>query len=115
MALPLPDLTEVEDYLGMVNVVGDHHIQRALNAEIAAQKATVRARYFDPDQQDTYPYSDDLRLALLRRVARNLALKKLPIMVAGLSSDDAGDRLVLPGRDPEVRRLESPYRKMVIG
>lgn len=58
-------------------------------------------------------YPDPLRGALLRRVQRNLAMRRLPLaMPTGDADAGAG---VLPGRDPEVRRLEAPYRRLPIG
>lgn len=58
-------------------------------------------------------YPESLRGALLRRAARNLAMRRLPLAVAGAESD-AGPT-VLPGTDPEVRRLERPHRRMPVG
>lgn len=57
-------------------------------------------------------YPDDLRGALYRRVARNLAMKKLPVAV--LRGDGESGDTVLPGNDPEVRRLERPHRKVIL-
>ncbi len=59
------------------------------------------------------PYPDPLALALLRRVQRALAMRSLPLSV--LQGDSESGSTFLPGRDPEVRRLEAPYRKMVGG
>ena len=80
-------------------------LQDALDAEAAAQRSVCRVKAV---------YPADLREALLRRVARNLALRGLPLAV--LRGDaEAGDTTILPGRDPEVRRLEAPHRKLVFG
>lgn len=76
----------------------------AFNAERSAQRDRCGER-------PVYP--DSLRQALLRRVSRNLAMRKLPLAV-NFGDADAGST-ILPGRDPEVRRLEGPYRRMVIG
>lgn len=57
-------------------------------------------------------YPADLRNALLRRCARYLALKGIPLAV--LQGDGENGNLILPGRDPEVRRLEGPYRRFVV-
>lgn len=79
-------------------------IQDALDAERAAQRSKCGERQ---------PYPADLRQALLRRVQRNLAMRKLPLAVNFGDAD--GGSTILPGRDPEVRRLENPYRRLVIG
>jgi hypothetical protein len=55
-----------------------------------------------------------LREALCRRVQVNLAKRALPLGVIDQSSDGGGPSFV-PRIDPEVRRLEAPYRKLVVG
>lgn len=82
----------------------DDAIQEALDAEAAAQRAVCRV-------EAVYP--NDLREALMRRVARNLAMRGLPLAIPR-GDADAGPQ-ILPGRDPEVRRLEAPHRKLVVG
>jgi hypothetical protein len=89
-------------YLGS-NSWTDAEVLDALNAEMAAQMRVCRV-------PAAYPY--DLRQALMRRVARNLALRRVPTAV--LRGDADAGPTYLPGRDPEVRRLESPWRKVVI-
>lgn len=79
-------------------------LQDALDAEAAAQRATCRV---------SAVYPADLRQALLRRVQRNLAMRQLPLAV--LQGDAESGASILPGRDPEVRRLEAPHRRLVIG
>lgn len=82
----------------------DDEIQCALDAEEAAQ----RSKCTIPD-----PVPVDLEEALKRRVQRNLAMRRLPLAV--LQGDAEGGSMVLPGRDPEVRRLEAPYPRLVVG
>ena len=100
----MPDVDDVDNYLG------DHkatlaELQDALDAEAAAQRSVCRI---------PAAYPANLRQALLRRCARNLALRGLPLAV--LRGDaEGGDSTILPGRDPEVRRLEAPFRKLVMG
>lgn len=97
-----PEREDPEDwgYLGD-NSFSDEQIQDALDAETASQRRVCRVRA---------EYPADLKEALMRRVARNLALRKLPLMVLRGSSEQ-GD-LTPPGRDPEVRRLEGPHRRL---
>jgi len=79
-------------------------LQDELDAEFEHQQARcgVRAVYPGP-----------LRKALLRRVQRALAMRALPLAV--MQGDADGGSQLLPGNDPEVRRLEGPYRKLVTG
>ena len=58
-------------------------------------------------------YPKDLRQALLRRVQRNLALRALPLAV--LQGDAEAGSTILPGKDLEVRRLEGPFRRLLVG
>ena len=99
----MPDAAAVVEYLGATSFTTDE-VQDALDAEAAAQRSVCRVRAV---------YPDDLRQALLRRVARNLALRQLPLAVH--QGDAEAGPMLLPGRDPEVRRLEAPHRKLVVG
>lgn len=101
----MPNTDDVADYLGdSAASWTTEELQDALDAEAAAQRSLCRVGAV---------YPADLRQALLRRVTRNLALRSLPLAV--LRGDaEAGDT-ILPGRDPEVRRLEGPHRKLVAG
>ncbi len=100
----MPDVVAVDNYLGDHSYT-DADLLDALDAEAAAQRAICRVGAV---------YPADLRQALLRRVMRNLAVRQLPLAV--LQGDaEGGSDTVLPGRDPEVRRLEAPYRKRVVG
>ena len=104
-ASTFPDVDAVEDYLG--NRAGNWtraDMQDALNAEASAQRDVCNV---------PAAYPDSLRQALLRRVQRNLSLRNLPLAI--MTGDAEGGSMVLPGRDPEVRRFEGPYRKLNIG
>lgn len=102
----VPDLDDVKIYLKIDedDTSQDFDVQDALEAEIQAQRDVCRI----PDE-----FSASLRQALLRRVARNLALRGLPLMVLR-GNAEVGD-LTPPGRDPEVRRFEAPHRKLPVG
>jgi hypothetical protein len=103
-ALPTP--TEAQSYLTSIGTtsyaLGD--ITAALAAETAAQGRVCRV-------PGVYPA--DLREALFRRVARNLAMRSLPLAV--LQGDAESGSLTLGSRDPEVKRLEGPHRRLVVG
>lgn len=96
-----PTLAQVKTYLGP-NSTTDEVIQDALDAEAAAQRRVCEVGAF---------YTADLAQALKRRTARNLALRGIPLAV--LKGDAQTGSLVPPGKDPEVRRLEGPHRKLV--
>ena len=102
----MPTSADVSAYLGANNTsFTNSDIQDALDAEAAAQRAVCRIGAV---------YSADLRQALLRRVQRNLALRRLPLIVPS-GDADAMTPSAMPTNDPEVRRLERPYRKLVVG
>ena len=98
-----PDLQAVKDYLRETSWE-DIDIQGALDAELAAQDAVCRV----PD-----PMPADLAEALKRRVSCNLARRPLPLAV--LQGDAEAGSTRPPTHDPEIRRLERPHRKLVMG
>lgn len=102
----LPDLTAVKNYLGteVTAQYGDTVIQEELDAERVNQAKVCRVGAV---------YPADLGSALKRRVLRALALRSLPLAV--LQNDADGGASFLPSNDPEVKRLEGPYRKVVFG
>lgn len=103
LAADMPDSAEALEYLGPTSAT-ESDVQGALNAEAAAQRSVCKV---------PAAYPADLREALLRRVARNLAMRGLPVAV--LQGDGDVGNTILPGSDPEVRRLEGPHRKRVTG
>jgi hypothetical protein len=83
---------------------GSPDITDALEAERAAQAARC---YIDP-------YPADLRQALLRRVARNLAARAVPIaQYSSFEGVMTGARV--PMQDAEIARLEGPYLRVCVG
>lgn len=100
----MPTADDVEDYLGATSY-DSTEIEDALDAERAAQAARCRIGAV---------YPPDLREALLRRVARNLAMRALPLGVQ-FGDGEGGDSTRLSQNDPEIRRLEGPHRKLVLG
>jgi hypothetical protein len=102
---PLVTLAEVKTYLGdAATRWTDPELQATLDAETAAQSRVCR----------TGPtYGKDLREALLRRVQRNLALRAIPLAVLDGGADSGAT--YLPRTDPEVRRLEAPFRRLIVG
>lgn len=105
-ATGMPTVAQAKVYLKIDpgNTARDQDIQDALTAEAGAQRDVCRV---------PAAYPPALREALLRRVARNLALRLLPLAV--LRGDGEAGDTILPGRDPEVKRLEAPHRKVRVG
>lgn len=112
--MALPTVDDLIAYLGdsAVDRLPEGEVERVFAAELAQQQTRVKARYFEDDGAI---YSDDLLAALLRRCDRHLAMRKMPlaVMVPGDGTDSAPMRM--SGRDPEITRLEAPYRRMVTG
>lgn len=99
------DIDDVKAYAGQnARSWSDDDLTDALAAETAAQARVCVI----PD-----PVPADLDQALKRRVVRNLAMRQY------LSQDTIGDAEIgppiVPGRDPEVRRFEAPFRRLVVG
>lgn len=82
----------------------DDELDDALAAEAAAQRKVCRIPAV---------YGADLANALCRRAQRNLFMRGLPLALPAGDADTGPQ--YLPASDPEVRRLERPYRKMGIG
>lgn len=108
MALTPPTVEEIADYLGTSHTWGPTAVAEAYAAELGAQADTCRL-----PADGAYPPA--LVEALGRRVAHNLAVRELPLGVQATVSDMAVATRSVGGLDPEVRRLEGPHRKMLIG
>jgi hypothetical protein len=107
LAAGMPDLTDVRDYLREdADSWTDAEVQDALDAETAAQRGVCRI---------PADYGADLAQALKRRVQCNLARRGLPLAVLQGDAEAGTPGAVPPTNDPEVRRFERPYRKLVIG
>lgn len=100
----MPDATDVLVYLGETSVI-ESEATLVLAAEAAAQRARCRV---------SAGYSADLREALLRRCARNLAARSVPV-TQFTSFEGLGTSTRVPQNDPEIARLEAPYRRLVVG
>lgn len=92
----MPTVEEVAAELGRVPAT----IQDAYDAEVSDQARRCRVT----------TYNAALAAALVRRVQRSMAMRNLPL---GVTLDENAVRV--GSIDPEVRRLEGPYRKVVIG
>lgn len=103
-------LEEVQTYLGTDTVTahGEDAVQDAYDAEVAVQNRRCTIPVATEDDA-----LEDLAQALKRRVARNLALRRLPLMVS--QGDADGEPVRISANDPEIRRLEAPFRKRTVG
>lgn len=104
-----PTVTDIRDYatsVGQDQTDGweDEEIQSAIDAEASQQRKRC-------DVGAVYPA--DLSEALKRRVMRSLAMRSI-ITPTELVGDAAENVDVVPFNDPEIRRLENPYRKVVM-
>lgn len=93
----VPTVAEVADVL-KEDVAA---IESAYDAELVDQASRCRVE----------PYTAALASALVRRVGRSVEMQNLPL---GVLSDELGSTRI-GSTDPEVRRLESPYRRAVVG
>lgn len=100
----LPDVAEVGAYLAPHSWT-DEQLQVALDAEAAAQRKAVAV----PAE-----YGPDLREALMRRVAVNLAKRRIPLAVLQGDADAGVPGSTVPVSDPEIGRLERPYRRFLV-
>ena len=99
----MPQLADATTYLKQNSWTAEE-IQGALDAETDAQRDVC----FIPAY-----YPNSLRDALLRRVQRNLAMRRLPLAVQQTDAE-GGSSTILPPWDPEISRLEKPHRRLLI-
>lgn len=104
--MPAPTSDDVALYLAEAGATSwrDEEIAAVLDAEKASQ---ARACIVPADNAEWPP---DLTAALMRRVARALAMRKAPL---GIAVNEI-DSVRVPGRDHEVARLEAPHRRLVV-
>src|SRR5690606_41722487 len=97
----MPTVADVVDYLGGdAEQWTEEELAHALAADAAAQR-----RWCNVGAE----YPDDLRQALLRRLARILAMRALPLIA--LQGDAEVGPVRLPRQDAEVGRLEAAHRR----
>jgi hypothetical protein len=105
MTLPVT-LDEVLTYMKEEGADDDRRaeVESVLEAEAAAQGR--KCRIDDPIQPD-------LREALFRRVNRTCQLRQLALIVRRGDSENGTPAPM--SNDPEIRRLENPHRRLVMG
>lgn len=107
-------LDDLRTYLTttLASAYGDIVLSDVLDTEISDQSNKIRAKYRMADPEtgwETHP--KPLREAVMRRCARNLAARKMPLGVE--ASEFAMIRLA--SKDSEINRLEGPYRRASVG
>lgn len=107
MPVPAPDLGTLKEYLGKSSYT-DSQLEGALATEARAQRRKCRV-----PKDPAALWDEDLAEALCRRVARNLAMRGIPLAMFSGDADMGGT--IPPARDPEVMRLEGPLRKLKAG
>lgn len=95
----MTDVPSVEQVASLLGRTDD--ISIAYEAEVADQATRC----------EVDPYNPALAAALVRRVARALAIGNLPL---GVVQDELSGTTRVGFADPEIRRLEAPYRKFAI-
>lgn len=103
----VPDVAACQGYVG--EAAASWTVDQFTEALAAESKA--QARKCRVPAADATAWPDDLAEALFRRVHRNLAMRNLPLAIQ--SDGDGGIRI--GSNDPEIRRLEAPYRRAVLG
>jgi len=101
----LPDVSDVRSWASVTaQSLTDVQLQQILDAETELQAAYCVV-------PEVYPAS--LGQALLRRCARTISARQLPV---GLSADTSGEYapVRLPSFDVEIERLEAPYRVIAV-
>lgn len=100
-----PTIANVRGYCD-ATLYTDAQIQSAIDTEAASQAKVCRV--------PASGYSEDLWEALLRRIQRLLEMRSKPLGYQDTATE-FGVSQTRVGPDPEIRRLEGPYRRLVLG
>lgn len=101
-----PDLAAVRSWIGVpATAMNDEQLQAVVDAEIASQGAVC-----DVDPAEV---AADVSQAFLRRVARHVAARGVPLGLLNVDAEFGTSRL--SKWDAEVERLEAPHRTVVLG
>lgn len=107
-----PTIDEVIAYFGAeLQNAKREDVVTAWRAEKSHQRSVCKRHLVADDVE----WPDALREALCRRVMHNLALRKLPLGVQADVTETTVATTRVGGTDAEVKRLEAPHRKRVVG
>lgn len=101
----IPSVQEVRDWSQVTAAsLTDQQVQQVIDTEASLQAAYCTW---------VGDYPPALAQAMLRRSARELAARQLPL---GLSADTSGEYapVRLPNFDAEIERLEAPFRVIAV-
>jgi hypothetical protein len=99
-----PNLGQVRKWTGVsANSITDDELQIVIEAEVYGQRQVCRVD----------PYNSTLYQAVLRRCARELAARGVPLGVMSGEAEYGNARLAT--FDAEIERLEGPFRIVVTG
>jgi len=108
MAAIPPSLVDVRAWIQVpATLISDEQLQIVINAEVLLQAKLCTIA------EDPTGWPADLRQAIYRRVAREIAAKGIPLGTFGADSEYGPARL--SRWDAEIGRLEGPSRKVVFG
>lgn len=103
-AMHPPSVAQVRRWTGVTTAsISDEDLSVVLAAELHSQSRTCRVD----------PYWPDLYQAVLRRCARHLAARGVPLGMTGGEAEFGPARL--SSFDGEIDRLEGPHRRLVFG
>lgn len=114
MGVNLEDTAFLAHVTAYVAATGLTAAEGNLTAALLAEAGDQSNRCRVPAEHEDYMVTPLLE-ALCRRVAHNLAVRPLPLGAQMLVTDAAAVATPVGGHDPEVRRLEGPYRRKPIG
>lgn len=106
----LPTVEEVRAWAG----VNTASMPDAMLAPVLAAELAIQAQicWLDDVTGDDDPYPPELRQAVYRRCARQIAARNLPLGLVDTSGETGATRL--PNYDAEIQRLENPRRIVAI-
>lgn len=106
MAEPAPSVDGALEYLG-----ADESEQDTVESAFDTEKSAQAQLCSIPVGAEPWPPA--LIEALYRRVAVNLAMRGIPLAYQTAMTEMSVATVRVGGRDPEVERLEGPWRRVV--
>lgn len=111
--LTVPTVDEVRAWVQVsLASMPDTQLQTVIDAELAVQASTLDLTPTEPaPEPEPSPYPPEIRQALYRRVARQVAARGLPLGLTDVVGEYGPARI--PTYDAEIARLEAT-RKLVV-
>lgn len=106
----VPTLAEVRAWVGVSEAsMSNEQLTVVIDAEVALQAATCD---LTPEGEGSTDYPPEMRQALYRRCARQVAARGLPLGLTDVVGEYGPARI--PTYDAEIARLEAPRRNVVV-